>query len=83
MQVAGKLELEEAILKFFSDGKVLEARQTASKQAFHALSNGIIANAWNVLYFHVLKQALLKGRWSLEHEKMNLTMKLVAASSIV
>ncbi|XP_052304131.1 probable 3-deoxy-D-manno-octulosonic acid transferase, mitochondrial isoform X5 [Populus trichocarpa] len=60
LQVAGKLELEEAILKFFSDGKVLEARQTASKQAFHALSNGIIANAWNVLYFHVLKQALLK-----------------------
>ncbi|XP_061954528.1 probable 3-deoxy-D-manno-octulosonic acid transferase, mitochondrial isoform X3 [Populus nigra] len=60
LQVAGKLELEEAILKFFTDGKVLEARQTASKQAFHALSNGIIANAWNVLYFHVLKQALLK-----------------------
>ncbi|KAJ6303644.1 hypothetical protein OIU77_017508 [Salix suchowensis] len=62
LQVTGKLELEEAMLKFFSDAKVLEARQTASKQAFHALSNGIIANAWNVLYFHVLKQALLKGR---------------------
>ncbi|KAF9665100.1 hypothetical protein SADUNF_Sadunf16G0087100 [Salix dunnii] len=62
LQVTGKLELEEAMLKFFSDAKVLEARQTASKQAFYALSNGIIANAWNVLYFHVLNQALLKGR---------------------
>ncbi|CAK7343354.1 unnamed protein product [Dovyalis caffra] len=60
LQVPGKLELEEAMLKFFSDAKVLEARRTAAKQACHALSNGIVTNVWNLLHYHVLKQALLK-----------------------
>lgn len=62
MQVSGQLELEEAIVELLSDAKILEARRMAAKQAFHALSSGIIVNVCNLLNFHVFKQALLESR---------------------
>lgn len=58
MQVSGKIELEKALKELFSDAKVLEARGTSAKQAFHSLSSGIVANFWNLLNSHVLKRAL-------------------------
>ncbi|XP_059428139.1 probable 3-deoxy-D-manno-octulosonic acid transferase, mitochondrial isoform X1 [Corylus avellana] len=58
LQVSGKIELEKALKELFSDAKVLEAHCTAGKQAFHALSSGIVANVWNLLNSHVLKRAL-------------------------
>lgn len=57
-QVSGKIELENALKELFSDAKVLEARCMAAKQAFHALSSGIVANVWNLLNSHVLRRAL-------------------------
>ncbi|XP_031252225.1 probable 3-deoxy-D-manno-octulosonic acid transferase, mitochondrial isoform X2 [Pistacia vera] len=57
-QVSGKLELEEALKELFSDARLLEARRVAAKQAFCALSSGIIANVWNLLNFHIFRQAL-------------------------
>jgi 3-deoxy-D-manno-octulosonic-acid transferase len=62
MQVSGKLELEKAL---FSDAKVLEARCTSAKQAFHALSSGIVANVWNLLNSHVLKGLFARSKCSL------------------
>ncbi|KAK2655000.1 hypothetical protein Ddye_008052 [Dipteronia dyeriana] len=58
LQVSGKSELEEALMKLLSDARVLEARQMAAKEAFLALSSGIVANVWNLLNFHVFQQAL-------------------------
>ncbi|KAJ9181466.1 hypothetical protein P3X46_009594 [Hevea brasiliensis] len=58
IQVSGTLELEEAIMELLNDTKVLDARRMAAKQAFCALSHGIIANVWNLLNFHVLRVSL-------------------------
>lgn len=58
LQVSGKSELEEAVSQLFSDARVLEAQQMAAKQAFCALSSGIVANVWNLLNFHVFRRAL-------------------------
>ncbi|CAL5334617.1 unnamed protein product [Camellia sinensis] len=58
LQVSGKLELEKALCEFFSNTAVLEARRAAARQAFHALSSGIIENIWNILHFHVFRKAL-------------------------
>ncbi|XVF07759.1 hypothetical protein REPUB_Repub06bG0167400 [Reevesia pubescens] len=58
MQVSGKLELEKTLLEFFGDAKILESRQKAAKEAFHALSNSVISNAWNLLNFHFSRKQL-------------------------
>ncbi|KAF2289797.1 hypothetical protein GH714_038666 [Hevea brasiliensis] len=58
IQVSSTLELEEAIMELLNDTKVLDARRMAAKQAFCALSHGIIANVWNLLNFHVLRVSL-------------------------
>ncbi|XWS66759.1 hypothetical protein CRYUN_Cryun05aG0228000 [Craigia yunnanensis] len=56
MQVSGKLELEKALMELFGDAKILESRQKAAKEAFHALSCSVVSNAWNLLNFHFLRQ---------------------------
>ncbi|XP_022746888.1 probable 3-deoxy-D-manno-octulosonic acid transferase, mitochondrial [Durio zibethinus] len=56
MQVSGKLELEKALRELFDDGKILESRQKAANEAYHALSSSVVANAWNLLNFHFLRQ---------------------------
>ncbi|OMO83968.1 hypothetical protein COLO4_22294 [Corchorus olitorius] len=55
MQVSGKLELEKAVMELFSNAKILESRQKAAREAFHALSSSVLANAWNLLNFHLLR----------------------------
>ncbi|XVE61560.1 hypothetical protein DITRI_Ditri06bG0050400 [Diplodiscus trichospermus] len=56
MQVSGKLELQKALMELFGDAKILESRQKAAKEAFHALSSSVVANAWNLLKVHLLRQ---------------------------
>ncbi|XP_043724967.1 probable 3-deoxy-D-manno-octulosonic acid transferase, mitochondrial isoform X1 [Telopea speciosissima] len=57
MKVSGKLELVEALKELFSNAEVLEARRMAAKQAFFALSSGIITNFWNLIDLHVFRKA--------------------------
>ncbi|GAV63816.1 Glycos_transf_N domain-containing protein [Cephalotus follicularis] len=59
LQVSGKLELEDALKELFSDAEVLKARRLAAKEAFHALSSGIVATIWTLLNFHVFRLAFL------------------------
>ncbi|XAR69692.1 Lipid IV(A) 3-deoxy-D-manno-octulosonic acid transferase [Bertholletia excelsa] len=56
LQVSGKLELQKSLLELLSNKRILEARRAAAKQAFHALSSGIIENVWNILHFHVFRK---------------------------
>ncbi|KAL6988324.1 hypothetical protein U1Q18_014075 [Sarracenia purpurea var. burkii] len=58
LQVSGKLELEKALHELFRNKTILEARRAAARQAFHALSNGVIENVWNLLDFHVFRKSL-------------------------
>ncbi|KAL5545957.1 hypothetical protein UlMin_005644 [Ulmus minor] len=58
LQVCGQLELEEALQNLLRDDKVLEAHRAAAKQAYHALSSGIVARVWNLLNHQVLQRAL-------------------------
>ncbi|XP_057999579.1 probable 3-deoxy-D-manno-octulosonic acid transferase, mitochondrial [Hevea brasiliensis] len=62
IQVSSTLELEEAIMEPLNDANVLDGRHMAAKQAFHALSSGIVVNVWNLLNFHVLRVSLLKKK---------------------
>lgn len=55
LQVSGKLELEKVLMELFADAKILESRQKAAKEAFHALSSAVVSNAWDVLNFHLLR----------------------------
>ncbi|KAK4345763.1 hypothetical protein RND71_035939 [Anisodus tanguticus] len=50
--------LVEALINLLSDAKLLEARQKAAKQAYHALSCGITENVWSLLDFHIFQIAL-------------------------
>ncbi|XP_031397121.1 probable 3-deoxy-D-manno-octulosonic acid transferase, mitochondrial isoform X2 [Punica granatum] len=52
-QVSGDLELAEALDELFTDSTALKIRQQAAKEAYHALSSGIIANTWTLIDFHV------------------------------
>ncbi|MBA0625174.1 hypothetical protein Godav_010404 [Gossypium davidsonii] len=58
MQVSGKLELEKVLMELFADAKILESRQKAAKEAFHALSSTVVSSAWDVLNFHLLRQVI-------------------------
>ncbi|XP_060176980.1 probable 3-deoxy-D-manno-octulosonic acid transferase, mitochondrial isoform X1 [Lycium barbarum] len=57
LQVSGHI-LVKALSNLLSDVKLLEARQEAAKQAYHALSCGITENVWSLLDFHVFRIAL-------------------------
>lgn len=56
-QVSGHI-LVEALSNLLSDAKLLEERQEAAKQAYHALSCGITENVWSFLDFHIFRIAL-------------------------
>ncbi|KAJ4980215.1 hypothetical protein NE237_010995 [Protea cynaroides] len=57
MKVSGKLELVNALKELLGNAEVLEARRMAAKQAFFALSSGIITNIWNLIDLHVFRKA--------------------------
>lgn len=58
LQVSGKLELEKALIEFFTDEAVLEARRKAAKEAFNHLSSDIIGRIWSSLEFHIFSKLL-------------------------
>ncbi|MCL7027828.1 hypothetical protein MKW94_006379 [Papaver nudicaule] len=58
VQVSGQTELSKNLLELFSNANALEAHRIAAKQAFHALSNGVVANVWNLINIHVIEKAL-------------------------
>ncbi|KAF5194957.1 3-deoxy-D-manno-octulosonic acid transferase [Thalictrum thalictroides] len=57
-QVSEKRELVEALTELLSDCSALEARRVAAKQAFLALSCGIVGNVWNLVHLHVIIKIL-------------------------
>lgn len=57
LQVSGHI-LVEALSNLLTDAKLLEARQEAAKQAYHALSHGITENVWSLLDLHIFRNAL-------------------------
>ncbi|GAB2235834.1 hypothetical protein Droror1_Dr00026275 [Drosera rotundifolia] len=54
LQVSGEADLETAIGELLCDQDLLEARQNAAKQAFHALSTGVVSLVWNLLCWHLI-----------------------------
>ncbi|KAK4776108.1 hypothetical protein SAY87_024069 [Trapa incisa] len=54
-QVSGNVELAEALDELFSDATSLNLSRLAAKEAYHALSNGIITNIWYLLDHHVFR----------------------------
>uniref|UniRef100_A0A803MZQ4 3-deoxy-D-manno-octulosonic-acid transferase N-terminal domain-containing protein n=1 Tax=Chenopodium quinoa TaxID=63459 RepID=A0A803MZQ4_CHEQI len=56
LQVSGEAELIKSLHELLSDPLKLEARQTAAKQAFHALSFGILSRVWIQLDWFILKR---------------------------
>lgn len=61
LQVSGKLELEKALIEFFTDEAVLEARRKAAKEAFNHLSSDIIGRIWSSLEFHIFSKLSTVG----------------------
>ncbi|KAL4560430.1 hypothetical protein LXL04_032581 [Taraxacum kok-saghyz] len=61
IQVDGGMELEEILDKLLSDPEVLEARRMAAKQAFSALSRGVIENVWNLLEVCIYRKIQAQG----------------------
>ncbi|KAL7096712.1 hypothetical protein ACP275_10G096700 [Erythranthe tilingii] len=55
LQVSGE-KLAEAVNELFGNVEIFEARRLAARQAYHALSSGIVENIWEMLQFHVLKK---------------------------
>lgn len=56
LQVAEKVDLCEVLTELFSNSSSLEARRRAARQAYHALSDGVAENVWNLLSCHVLEK---------------------------
>ncbi|GMH23176.1 hypothetical protein Nepgr_025019 [Nepenthes gracilis] len=54
IQVSSKVDLISVLSELFGNPKILEARRSAAKQAFHSLSSGVVAHVWNLLSQHVL-----------------------------
>lgn len=46
--------LVDALIELFGDSKILEARQLASKQAYHALSCCVLEKIWSLVRAHIL-----------------------------
>lgn len=53
MQVSGEAELIKVLQELLSDPISLEVRQSAAKQAFYALSCGVLSQVWIQLNWFV------------------------------
>ncbi|CAA0830372.1 Probable 3-deoxy-D-manno-octulosonic acid transferase- mitochondrial [Striga hermonthica] len=59
LQVSGE-NLVEAINELLSNVKILEARRAAARQAFRALSNGVVESVWEMLKCHVFIKSMIR-----------------------
>ncbi|KAI3471992.1 hypothetical protein Pfo_028680 [Paulownia fortunei] len=57
LQVSGE-KLVEAVNELLGNVNILEARRVAARQAYHALSSGIVENFWEMLHFHVFMKSV-------------------------
>ncbi|CAA6655063.1 unnamed protein product [Spirodela intermedia] len=55
-QVSGREELEEALKQLLGDAGALEARRRAAKQAFSAVSGGVVGRVWELITAHILRE---------------------------
>lgn len=51
-------KLVEAVHELFDNVQTLETRRLAARQAYHALSSGIVGNIWEMLHFHVFVKSV-------------------------
>ena len=56
MQVSGELELINALHELLSHPNILEARKSVAKEAFYALSCGVLSRVWIQLNWFILKR---------------------------
>ncbi|XP_068661813.1 probable 3-deoxy-D-manno-octulosonic acid transferase, mitochondrial [Aristolochia californica] len=56
-QVPGKEKLLEALKVLIADAEALEMHRVAAREAFLALSSGVVENIWKLINAHVFKQA--------------------------
>ncbi|KAL0338559.1 UNVERIFIED_CONTAM: putative 3-deoxy-D-manno-octulosonic acid transferase, mitochondrial [Sesamum angustifolium] len=73
LQVSGE-RLVEVVNQLFDNFKILEAHRVAAKQAYLALSSGIVKKLWEMLHFHVFMKSI--SRADDDVEKLNTTEKL-------
>ncbi|KAL0347123.1 UNVERIFIED_CONTAM: putative 3-deoxy-D-manno-octulosonic acid transferase, mitochondrial [Sesamum calycinum] len=66
--------LVEVVNQLFDNFKILEAHRVAAKQAYLALSSGIVKKLWEMLHFHVFMKSI--SRADDDVEKLNTTEKL-------
>lgn len=52
LQVSSE-KLVEVVNELFVNAKILETRRVAAKQAYHALSCGVVEKLWETVHFHV------------------------------
>ncbi|CAI9760632.1 unnamed protein product [Fraxinus pennsylvanica] len=57
LQISGE-KLVDAVNELFCNDKILEERRTAAKQAYHALSRGVVENVWRQLHFHIFNRSM-------------------------
>ncbi|XP_011094436.1 probable 3-deoxy-D-manno-octulosonic acid transferase, mitochondrial isoform X2 [Sesamum indicum] len=74
LQVPGE-KLVEVVNQFFDNFKILEAHRVAAKQAYHALSSGIVKKLWEMLHFHIFMKSISRDDVD-DVEKLNITEKL-------
>lgn len=53
--------LVQSLIELFNDANILEARRVASKQAYCALSSGVLENIWSLVQFHILDKVTSTG----------------------
>ncbi|XP_057548356.1 probable 3-deoxy-D-manno-octulosonic acid transferase, mitochondrial [Amaranthus tricolor] len=56
LQVSGELELINALHELLSHPNILEARKSVAKEAFYALSCGVLSRVWIQLNWFILKR---------------------------
>ncbi|KAK4396451.1 putative 3-deoxy-D-manno-octulosonic acid transferase, mitochondrial [Sesamum angolense] len=72
LQVSGE-KLVEVVNQLFDNFKILEAHRVAAKQAYLALSSGIVKKFWEMLHFHIFMKSI--SRADDDVEKLNTTEK--------
>ncbi|KAG8376655.1 hypothetical protein BUALT_Bualt09G0086100 [Buddleja alternifolia] len=65
LQVSGD-KLVEAVSELLGNNEFLEARRVAAKEAYHALSSGIIENIWEMLHFHIFRKLVSRVEFNKE-----------------
>ncbi|KAL0309611.1 UNVERIFIED_CONTAM: putative 3-deoxy-D-manno-octulosonic acid transferase, mitochondrial [Sesamum radiatum] len=69
LQVSGE-RLVEVVNQLFDNFKILEAHRVAAKQAYLALSSGIVKKLWEMLHFHVFMKSISTCSWHVDSKNL-------------